>query len=97
MRNNRKLSETVLFSALVAASGVCLTFNAFAARADEPTKYRLSDNGKVLEEYLGSGETFIVPEGVKEIQNEAFVHGALLTRIMLLKSVNVGRSSAYRL
>ncbi len=58
-------------------------------------KYKLSDDGKVLEEYLGSGETFIVPEGVEEIPNDAFVHGALLTRITLPKSVNVVRPGAF--
>ena len=84
-----------LFSFRATAVAACLLLlsgmKLFSAESD----YQLSDDGTVLERYLGSEESFVVPDGVKIVGDFAFEGCSSLTSLFLPESVKRIERSAF--
>lgn len=99
------LKNNLFESAFVALLGATIVvFLAFfsgpatvLAQTDEgeSPEYKLSEDGKTFERYLGSGETFVVPEGVESLQSMAFDRCVSLKSIALPESLTAIGNGAF--
>ena len=75
---------------------VCLILLTGAKLFSADGDCRLNDDGTILERYLGSGETLVVPEGVREINPDAFGFNSPLKTVVLPKSFEVAEGLLFK-
>ena len=75
---------------------VCLILLTGAKLFSADGDCRLNDDGTILERYLGSGETLVVPEGVREINPDAFGFNSPLKTVVLPKSFEVAEGPLFK-
>lgn len=96
---NNNFYASASFALLGLTTALCLALLSSAALAagqtDEQTDYRLSRDGKTLVSYLGSAESFSVPDGIETIGSSAFATATNVKSVVIPESVFEIRAGAF--
>ncbi|MBP5622112.1 MAG: leucine-rich repeat domain-containing protein, partial [Thermoguttaceae bacterium] len=99
--NNRVIKKTFCFGVIGGALIACLTLlgssTPIVAQSDDAqkTEYKLVASVGLFEKYLGSAETFTVPEGIVTIAGYAFANSLTLEKVVLPSGVTTVRDHAF--
>ena len=84
-----------LFIFRTAVVATCLLLFSGVKLLSAESDYKLSNDGAVLERYLGSEESIVVPDGVKKIDFDAFGFNSSLKSVVLPKSFAVAEGQLF--